>query len=310
MAHIVLGIGTSHTPMLNVGPEEWPLFEELDRKRAHLHKDGARATYDELLAIAPPSLRAELVPERHAKRHGEAMAALGRLQQALTAAKLDAVVIVGDDQHEVYHEGNMPSVLVYRGETIANVPNRTTRKTDADVGLAAGLGQARLGPILRGARDAALSGPCEARPSPHDRVDRSRVRRRVRQCAAGRRGRGACLRLRPQAHHGRRGDPGRAGVPQHLLPAEPAVAAALLQARPGDPRGGRGLSRRTFASVSSRQAGSVTSPSTRPSTATSSGPCARRTPRRCSRCRASSSSREAPRSATGFAPRARSSIST
>jgi hypothetical protein len=119
--------------MLNVGPEEWPLFEELDRKRAHLHKDGSPATYDELLAIAPSSLRAELASERHAERHGEAMAALGRLQEALTAAKLDVVVIVGDDQHELYHEGNMPSVLVYRGETIANVPNRTTRKTDADV---------------------------------------------------------------------------------------------------------------------------------------------------------------------------------
>jgi 3-O-methylgallate 3,4-dioxygenase len=119
--------------MLNVGPEEWPLFEGLDRKRAHLHKDGRRATYEELLASAPPSLRAEIVPEMHAKRHGEAMAALGRLQQALTAATLDAVIIVGDDQHEIYHEGNMPSVLVYRGDTIANVPNRTTRKTDADV---------------------------------------------------------------------------------------------------------------------------------------------------------------------------------
>jgi 3-O-methylgallate 3,4-dioxygenase len=133
MARIVLGIGTSHTPMLNVGPEEWPLFEGLDRKRVHLHKDGRRATYEELLASAPPSLRAEIVPEMHAKRHGEAMAALGRLQQALTAATLDAVIIVGDDQHEIYHEGNMPSVLVYRGDTIANVPNRTTRKTDADV---------------------------------------------------------------------------------------------------------------------------------------------------------------------------------
>jgi 3-O-methylgallate 3,4-dioxygenase len=133
MARIVLGIGTSHTPMLNVGPEEWPLFEELDRKRAHLHKDGTRATYEELVAVAPPSLRPELVPERHAKRHGEAMASIGRLHEALTEAKLDVVVIVGDDQHEVYHEANMPSVLVYRGDTIANVPNRTTRKTGVDV---------------------------------------------------------------------------------------------------------------------------------------------------------------------------------
>ena len=133
MARIVLGIGTSHTPMLNVGPEEWPLFEQLDRKRAHLHKDGTRATYDELLAVAPRSQKTEITPEKNAKRHSEAMAAISRLHETLAGAKLDVVVIVGDEQHEVYHEGNMPSVLVYRGETIANVPNRTMRRTDADV---------------------------------------------------------------------------------------------------------------------------------------------------------------------------------
>src|SRR6476619_2028948 len=133
MARIVLGLGTSHTPMLNVGADDWPRFEELDRKRAHLHKDGRRATYDELLAIAPPSLQAELAPERHARRHAEAMAAISRLQAALTEAKLDTAVIVGDDQKEIYHDDIMPSVLVYRGETIANVPNRTRGTTDTDV---------------------------------------------------------------------------------------------------------------------------------------------------------------------------------
>ena len=125
MARIVLGLGTSHTPMLNVGPEDWPRFEELDRKRAHLHKDGKPATFDELLAVAPPSLRTELVPERHAKRHAEAMAALDRLHETLIDAKLDVVIIVGDDQNEIYHDDHMPCVLVYRGETIANVPKRT-----------------------------------------------------------------------------------------------------------------------------------------------------------------------------------------
>src|SRR5438477_12540589 len=96
MAQIVLGIGTSHTPMLNAAADEWPLFEEIDRRRAHLHKDGRRATYDELLAIAPPSLRAELAPEKLARRHGEAMAAVSRLHAALTGARLDAVVVLGD----------------------------------------------------------------------------------------------------------------------------------------------------------------------------------------------------------------------
>jgi len=44
MASIVFGAGTSHTPMLNAAAEEWPLFEEIDRQRAHLHKNGQRAT--------------------------------------------------------------------------------------------------------------------------------------------------------------------------------------------------------------------------------------------------------------------------
>jgi 3-O-methylgallate 3,4-dioxygenase len=126
MARVVLGIGTSHTPMLNVGVEEWPLFEELDRRRPHLHKDGRPASYDELLSIASPSLPAELTSERMAKRHGEAMAALERLRGDLLRAGVDAIVVIGDDQKEIYGEHNMPSVLVYRGETIANVPNRTT----------------------------------------------------------------------------------------------------------------------------------------------------------------------------------------
>jgi hypothetical protein len=133
MARIVLGIGTSHTPMLNCGPEDWLRFEELDRRRKHLHKDGRPATFDELLTIAPSSLLAEIAPEKLAKRHAEAMAALSRLHEMLIGAKLDVVVIVGDDQNELYHAGHMPAVLVYRGETIANVPNRTTVSMDPDV---------------------------------------------------------------------------------------------------------------------------------------------------------------------------------
>jgi hypothetical protein len=140
MASIVFGAGTSHTPMLNVAAEEWPLFEELDRQRP-LFKDGRQATYDELLALAPSSLGAELAPSTMAKRHGQAMTALALLQQELTAAALDVVIIIGDDQKEIYHDELMPSVLVYRGATIPNVPNRARKP-------APGLGS-RPGWILR-----------------------------------------------------------------------------------------------------------------------------------------------------------------
>ncbi len=133
MARIVLGAGTSHTPMLNLAAEEWPLFEELDRRCAHRHIDGRPATYEELLAVAAPSVRAELAPEKMARRHAEAMAALARLHDALAGAALDAPIVVGDDQKELYHDDHMSSGLVYRGETIANVPNRTGNLGAGDV---------------------------------------------------------------------------------------------------------------------------------------------------------------------------------
>ena len=132
MASIVFGAGTSHTPMLNMSAEEWPLFEELDRHRAHLHKDGRSATYEDLLAVAPASMPAEIAPDKLARRHREAMAAMHRLQEGLAAARLDALIVVGDDHKEIYHDDNMPSVLLYRGETIANMPNRTARAPGPD----------------------------------------------------------------------------------------------------------------------------------------------------------------------------------
>jgi 3-O-methylgallate 3,4-dioxygenase len=133
MASIVFGAGTSHTPMLNMTAEEWPLFEEVDRHRPQQHPDGRSATYDELLAKAPAALREEITADKHARRHGEAMAAVDRLRDGLGGAGLDAVIVVGDDHKEIYHDDNMPSVLVYRGETIANVPNRTGRNPGAAI---------------------------------------------------------------------------------------------------------------------------------------------------------------------------------
>ena len=48
-------------------------------------------------------------------------------------AELDTLIVVGDDQKELYDDDNMPSILLYRGETIRNVP------------LASHPGPARLG---------------------------------------------------------------------------------------------------------------------------------------------------------------------
>ena len=124
MAELVLGIATSHTPMLNTPAEEWPCFIERDRARSMLlDKEGRRTSYDELLGRgADPAVAAELTPERFRARHDLAQQAVDRLARAVEAARLDALIIVGDDHKELYHDDNMPGFVVYYGDTIRNVP--------------------------------------------------------------------------------------------------------------------------------------------------------------------------------------------
>ncbi len=122
MAKIVLGIATSHTPMLNTPAKDWPSFIDRDGVREFLDKEGNPATYEELLTRADPRAAPELTPERFAARHDEAQASVDELRRAVRRAELDALIILGDDQKVLFHEDHLPSFLVYYGETIRNVP--------------------------------------------------------------------------------------------------------------------------------------------------------------------------------------------
>ncbi len=122
MAKIVLGIGSSHTPMLNAPLADWTRFIERDRARAHLTKEGRPVDYDELARIAGDSIARELLPEVLAKRHADAAVQVERLARVLREAELDTLIVVGDDQKELYHTDNLPSMLVYHGKSIRNVP--------------------------------------------------------------------------------------------------------------------------------------------------------------------------------------------
>ena len=124
MAKLVLGIGTSHTPMLNAPPTDWPRFIERDTQRTNLlDTDGNLTTYEAQLKRAPAdTIAAQISPERMARRHATVEAAMSRLGDFLQEAKLDTLIVVGDDQEELFHHENMPGVLVYYGETIRNVP--------------------------------------------------------------------------------------------------------------------------------------------------------------------------------------------
>src|SRR5215469_7915955 len=122
MAKLVLGIGTSHTPMLNAPAEDWPRFIDRDGIRDFLDKEGEPASYQDLLRRVEPRVAAELTSERFAARHAEAQAGVDRLRETLRRAELDALIVVGDDHKEIYHDDNMPTLVVYHGKTIRNVP--------------------------------------------------------------------------------------------------------------------------------------------------------------------------------------------
>jgi Catalytic LigB subunit of aromatic ring-opening dioxygenase len=122
MARIVLGVATSHTPMLMASAEDWPSFIDRDGVRDFLDKEGNPATYAELLARVEPGVAAELTPQRFAARHAAAQEGVEHLKDAVRRAELDALIVVGDDHKELYQDDNLPAFAVYHGKTIRNVP--------------------------------------------------------------------------------------------------------------------------------------------------------------------------------------------
>ncbi len=120
MAKIVLGLGSSHTPMLLASDETLPRFEETDRKIKHRDREGRPITYAELLEKADPKMAAMVAPAELVARQNKVRAAGARLSKTLNSAKLDALIVMSDDQDEAYLEDNRPTFAIYYGETILN----------------------------------------------------------------------------------------------------------------------------------------------------------------------------------------------
>ncbi len=111
MAEIVLGVGTSHGPQINMAPDTWQLLYDKDTT-------DPRIDYKALLEVAPKSLEAEITPEKWRERYGACHVALGSLRETFERAKPDVVVVLGDDQHEQFLDDNMPMFSVFYGETM------------------------------------------------------------------------------------------------------------------------------------------------------------------------------------------------
>jgi 3-O-methylgallate 3,4-dioxygenase len=124
MARVVLGLGSSHSPQLSTSPDLWPLHGERDkRNRGLLATNGTPITYEALLETAPPSMAKELTPETWQARYRACQQGISQLGETLAQVSPDVVVIIGDDQDELFSDENMPAMLVYWGDTILNHPH-------------------------------------------------------------------------------------------------------------------------------------------------------------------------------------------
>jgi 3-O-methylgallate 3,4-dioxygenase len=120
MAKIVLGLGTSHTPMLLASDETLLRFVETDRHINLRDKEGQPITYGDLLEKADPKLAQMVAPEHLVARQNIARSAIKHVAQTLAGAKVDALIVIGDDQNESYKEDCRPAFAIYYGDTIRN----------------------------------------------------------------------------------------------------------------------------------------------------------------------------------------------
>lgn len=122
MSEIVMGLGTSRTPQLSSGWELWDDHANRDKGVRLLGADGEFHAFDDLLRDDDEKLRAELDPavwERKNARLQEDIESLGRY---LAEAVPDVLVIVGDDQNEIFDEEAVPAIGLYTGDGLWDWP--------------------------------------------------------------------------------------------------------------------------------------------------------------------------------------------
>ena len=133
MARLVAAFGSSHSIMLVSQREDWMHgFRQIDTKNPfYFDKQGNKTDYAALLAATPPGEAERLAsPEILSQRYDVAQAAMDELHRRIVAARLDVLLIVGDDQTELFHTTNNPAIAIFHGPTIRNTAREPAHPDD------------------------------------------------------------------------------------------------------------------------------------------------------------------------------------
>ncbi|HLQ32708.1 MAG TPA: extradiol ring-cleavage dioxygenase [Chloroflexota bacterium] len=111
MGTIAAGLASSHAFTL-IDPETW------DERRAW-----NRGSYKKRYGVEPPQQPQVDSETLHSirPRYQRIRSGLERLRDELAVMRPDALIVIGDDQDENYHEDNMPQFAIYTGDRVRAV---------------------------------------------------------------------------------------------------------------------------------------------------------------------------------------------
>ena len=125
MAKIIMGAGTSHTPLVAIRAKQWEEYIQRDYKRGDLNlSDGRYVSYDELNKMRGGRYAPIANLETFTKKDDACQRALDKLGDEIAAADPDVIVIVTDDETELFNRMNTPAVSIYYGETLITHPRK------------------------------------------------------------------------------------------------------------------------------------------------------------------------------------------
>src|SRR5438874_1654744 len=82
----------------------------------------------EIVALLNSKLNELITDEAITGRFNGVQDAMKRLKSEIASAKLDVLIIVGDDQHELFQDQHMPSIGIYYGESIRNAGRANAKR--------------------------------------------------------------------------------------------------------------------------------------------------------------------------------------
>lgn len=142
MAQIVLGICTSHSPMLSTPWEKWGERAQADMGNNALAFRGGVYDFQSLVKLREnEGLADQITDEKKAERYEACQTALGVLSKKFAEVKPDVTIIIGNDQQELWTEENMSAFTVFYGSEIPNRP----RTQEQIAGLPPGIAVAERG---------------------------------------------------------------------------------------------------------------------------------------------------------------------